>query len=164
MTHSTLLKGILTTTVLTAGLTGCATTSLDKAGEQIKIQVESAKQSIGQSAKQVFGQSAPTYSRFDKQRQAIIISYTCTENANITAEHTSSGHALKVNAPSWNINNQNISFNIDPKSVGSQDGIRYTNTTNPNSLYEWRVKGNNAILSVKIQNDLYRISCQAKAV
>lgn len=149
-------KTLLAMTALSFALTGCITINPANNAESPKIQVQSASQNT-QTA-------ATNYSRFDQRRQAVIIAYQCSENATMIAQHGSDGHILKVNAPSWQINNQDIRFTIDSSSIGSQNGTRYTNSTNPNSLYEWRVKGNNGILSVKIQNDLYRISCQAKPV
>lgn len=150
------LKTLTMTAILPFALTGCITINPANNAESPKIQVQSASQNT-QTA-------ATNYSRFDQRRQAVIIAYQCNENATMIAQHGSDGHILKVNAPSWQINNQDIRFTIDSSSIGSQNGTRYTNNTNPNSLYEWRVKGNNGILSVKIQNDLYRISCQAKPV
>lgn len=88
--------------------------------------------------------------------------YTCDTKATVMAKYDNATETaiLQVNIPSWKLVNQDIILSQAP----SASGVRYVNDSNPASVYEWFMKGDESLLSVIIGGKEHTIFCQEKAM
>lgn len=155
-----IMKTIAKLSILTAllGLGACSTVNLPELPSLSKKSTQSPLPAITVKS------GTQSYSRFDAQTGNVAIDYVCNEGADITAKHQSSGQlTLLASIPSWNIPKQEIAFEPDTAKSNAKNGNRYTNKTNPKSLYVWQTKGTDGVLSVVIDRQTYQIQCKALA-
>lgn len=94
----------------------------------------------------------------DGKHKGNLQAYQCESDATVMVHQLprQDKALLKVNAPSWNLNDTRLEMKAD--TAGS--GERFVNETNPASKYEWHQKGDMGILSVTINDKIHSLNCE----
>lgn len=92
----------------------------------------------------------------DGKRKGNLQAYQCESDAAVMVHQLprQDKALLKVNAPSWNLNDTGLE--MIAATTGS--GERFVNETNPTSKYEWHQKGDMGVLSVTINDKIHSLN------
>lgn len=137
-------KSLIIASLAAFAIAGCAT------APKQQVQVKPTHK----PNKAVHHQSKPS----DKAtKPALTTSYQCEQDAKVVASYQPHRDlaVLNINAPSWKLNNQQLTL----KAEKTASGMNFVNRTNPNSQYQWHTKGEIGLLSVIIGDKEYTLNC-----
>ncbi len=125
-------------------MTGCATTKTDN---------PSAPNAEKPMHKKIFKKG--------KKHGVMTSKYTCDKDAVINATYNPKKETalLNITAPSLGLTGADVTLTSDV--TGS--GMRFTNKSNPKSLYDWHAKGPDAFLTVTTEDGkAYELTCKGE--